>query len=74
MHFTSYASFLEQNNLLLMLSNYSLNNSSLLLVSCLLFDANIDDPPSFAMLAYGLAIILPLFLCGCDVVISTRCY
>jgi len=57
----------------LVLSNCSSGYSSLLLVSCSFFNANIDDPPSSTMLAYGLAIILPFFLHGCDVVISTRC-
>ncbi len=57
----------------LVLSNYSSGYSSLLLVSHSFFNANIDDPPSFAMLTYGLAIILPFFLHGCDVIISIRC-
>jgi len=50
------------------LSYCSLDNSLLLLVSHLFFDADINDPPSFAMLACGLATILPFFLRGCDVV------
>jgi hypothetical protein len=45
----------------------------LLLVSRSLFDVDIDDPPSSAMLACGLATILSLFLRGCDIVLSTRC-
>jgi hypothetical protein len=56
----------------LVLLNCSSGYSSLLLVSRSFFNANIDDPPSFAMLTYGLAIILPFFLHGCDV-ISTKC-
>jgi hypothetical protein len=57
----------------LVLLDCSSDCSSLLLVSCLLFDADIDDPPSSAMLACGFATILPLFLRGYDVVVSTRC-
>jgi len=57
----------------LVLSDCSSDCFSLLLVSRSFFDANIDDPPSSAMLACGLATILSLFLRGCDVVLSTRC-
>jgi hypothetical protein len=56
----------------LVLLNCSSSYFSLLLVSRSFFNADIDDPPSSAMFAYGLAIILPFFLHGCDV-ISTRC-
>jgi hypothetical protein len=31
------------------------------------------SPPFFVVLACGFATILPFFLCGCDVVISSRC-
>jgi hypothetical protein len=69
--------FFEQNNLLLLFKASAIGLFFrllfMLLVSRSLFNVDIDDPPSSAMLACGFAAILPLFLRGYDVVLSTRC-